>query len=201
VKRDAWNRRYGEPELAVEARPNRTLVAEVGGLAPGRAPDLACGAGRNAVWLAEQGWRVTGVDWAEAGLARARELAAARGVEVEWIAADLLEYEPPAQAFELVIAFYLQVPAADRRVVLARAARAVAPGGTFLLVAHDLRNLAEGVGGPSKASVLTTPEAVVADLPELEVERAERILRDVEGEDRPAVDTLVRATRPAAQAA
>lgn len=201
MKRDAWNRRYAEPELAVEARPNRTLVAEVADLPPGRALDLACGTGRNAVWLAEQGWRVTGVDWAESGLARARELAAARDVDAEWVAADLLEYEPDAEAFDLVIVFYLQVPAADRRVILRRAAAAVAPGGTFLLVGHDLRNLGEGVGGPSKASVLYTPDDVAAELPGLEVERAERILRDVEGEDRPAIDALVRATRPPRQAA
>jgi SAM-dependent methyltransferase len=201
VKRDAWNRRYAEPEIALEARPNRTLVAEVAGLPPGRALDLACGAGRNAVWLAEQGWEVTGVDWAETGLARARELAAERRVRVAWIAADLLEWEPPAGAFDLVILFYLQVPAADRRVVLRRAAEALAPGGTFLLVAHDLRNLSEGVGGPSKASVLYTPEDVVADLPGLEIERAERIYRGVEGEHRPAIDALVRARRPAAPAA
>jgi SAM-dependent methyltransferase len=196
VKRERWNERYAGAELLWSSTPSRFLVAETEDLPPGRALDLACGEGRNAVWLGERGWRVTGVDFAEAALGKAAELAAGRGVELELIHADLLEWVPPAGAYDLVAVFYLQLPAAERRLVLGRAAAAVAPGGRFLLVAHDLLNLAEGHGGPSDPAVLTSAEEVAAELPGLVVERAGRVERPVEGAERPALDTLVRATRP-----
>lgn len=198
--REDWDRRYATPELVWSAKPNRFLVAEAEGLAPGRALDLACGEGRNAVWLAERGWDVIGVDFADVGLAKAERLAAERSVEVEWILADVLDYEPPEQAFELVLVFYLQLPAAERRVALGRAADAVAPGGTLLVVGHHLLNLTEGYGGPRHAEVLFTPEDVVAEIRGLVVERAERALRPVrvEGGEATAIDALVRARRPPA---
>src|ERR1019366_4861127 len=92
-------RRYEGRELVWTAEPNRFLVAETETLAPGRAIDLACGEGRNAVWLAEHGWQAVGADFSEVGLQRARELADARGVSVEWVTTDLLEYRPEPQAF------------------------------------------------------------------------------------------------------
>lgn len=195
MNRDDWNRRYAASELVWSAGPNGFLVDEVAGLPPGRALDLACGEGRNAVWLARTGWRVTAVDFSDVGLAKARRRAADARVELELVQADLVEWEPEPGAFDLVCLLYLQLVAAELRVVLDRAAAAVAPGGTFLLVAHDLLNLTEGHGGPSEASVLYTPDDVVAALDGLEVERAERVLREVAGADRPAIDCLVRARR------
>ena len=198
MERADWNRKHGEAGRLFGAEPNRFLVAEVEGLNPGRALDLACGAGRNAVWLAEQGWTVTGVDFSDVGLASAAELAADRGVEVDWIDADLRTWEPPAGAFDLVAVLYLQIPAEERRVVLARAAAALAPGGTLLVVGHDLQNLNGGYGGPKSPEVLLTPDEVAAELPGLEIERAERVLRPVETDEgeAQAIDTLVRARRP-----
>jgi SAM-dependent methyltransferase len=194
VKREAWDTKYSGSEFLWKEEPNRFLVSELKGLAPGRALDLACGEGRNAVWLAQQGWSVTGVDFSEVGLAKAAQLAERRGVEVEWVAADLLDYIPPA-GLDLVIAFYFQVSDDERHLVLGRAAEALAPGGTVLVVAHDLLNLSEGIGGPSDPEVLYTPEDVVADLAGLVIERAERVTRPV-GEGT-AIDALVRASKPA----
>lgn len=196
MKRERWNERYAGEELLWSVGPNRVLAAETADLSPGRALDLACGEGRNAIWLAQRGWRVTAVDFAEAALAKAARIAGDRGVEVDFVHADLLVWTPPAESFELVVVLYLQLPAAERRLVLARSAAAVAPGGTFLLVAHDLTNLTEGYGGPDNPDVLLTAEDVAEELPGLEIERAERILRAVEGAERPAVDALVRARRP-----
>jgi SAM-dependent methyltransferase len=198
VEREDWNRKHGEAGPLFGVEPNRFLVAEVEGLTPGRALDLACGAGRNAVWLAEQGWTVTGVDFADVALANARDLAAERGVEVEWAQADLREWEPPARAFDLVAVLYLQVPAEERRLALGRAAEAVAPGGTLLVVGHDLENLNGGHGGPKDPRVLFTPDEVAGELPGLEIEKAERVLRPVatDGGEVQAIDALVRARRP-----
>jgi SAM-dependent methyltransferase len=195
VKRESWDAKYAGPDYLWSEKPNRFLVAELDGAAPGRALDLACGEGRNAVWLAQQGWRVTGVDFSGVALAKAAALAESCGVEVEWVAADLLDYRPPAE-FDLVIVFYLQVPADERSLMLGRAAEALAPGGTLLVVGHDLLNLTEGHGGPQVPEVLYTPDDVVGDVPGLVVERAERVRRPV-GEAE-AIDVLVRATRPRA---
>jgi 2-polyprenyl-3-methyl-5-hydroxy-6-metoxy-1,4-benzoquinol methylase len=195
VERDDWNRKHGEAGPLFGVEPNRFLVAEVEGLAGRTALDLACGAGRNAVWLAERGWVVTGVDFSDVALANARGLAAERGVEVEWIQADVREWRPAGGHYDLVVLLYLQLPGAERRVVFARAAEAVAPGGTLLVVGHDLRNLEGGHGGPKDPAVLLTPEEVAAELPGLAIEKAERVLRPVETGDgeAQAIDTLVRA--------
>jgi SAM-dependent methyltransferase len=199
-----WNARYDTAELVWKGEPNQFLPPEVAGLAPGRALDLACGEGRNAVWLATRGWEVTGVDFAGVGLAKAERLAAEHGVTGTWVTADATGWEPE-HTFDLVIVFYLQLPADELGLALRTAVRALAPGGTFLLVCHDLLNLSEGHRGPQDARVLTTAEGVLDDLAaaelaldvELVTERAEQVERVVttdEGE-RTAIDTFVRARR------
>jgi SAM-dependent methyltransferase len=199
--RERWNRRWGgEERVHASTDPSRFLVAEVAGLPPGTALDLACGAGRNAVWLAERGWRVTAVDFSEVALRMARSLAAQRRVDVDWTEADVAAWMPPPRAYDLVCVFYLQLPAAERRLALARAADAVRAGGTLLVVGHDLLNLTEGWGGPTQADVLFTPDDVVADIGDaLVIERAERVRRAVADPSAPreAIDALVRARRRA----
>ncbi|SRR5579875_753534 len=200
--RQEWDERYRTEELVWGAEPNRFLVEEVEGRRPGTALDLACGEGRNALWLAEQGWRVTAVDFSAAGLAKARELASQRHLDVDFVQADLTQWGPPAGAFDLVIVMYLHLPPADRRRVLRRAVAALAPGGEVLVVGHDSANLTDGVGGPQDRAVLYSPAEVVADLGTgLEVLRAEQVRRPVatgQGE-RYAIDALVRAKRPDGQ--
>lgn len=198
MNRKDWNSRYQGAELLWSDRPNRFLVAEADGLEPGRALDLACGEGRNAIWLAERGWRVTGVDFSQAAIEKAGRLAERRGVEVDWVCADLLEYSPPPEVFELVIVFYLQLPAEERRKIFPRAASAVAKGGTFLVVAHDPGNLERGYGGPRDPAVLYAADEVAAELGGFEIEQAGPVSRPVDTADGPreAIDTLVRARRP-----
>jgi SAM-dependent methyltransferase len=195
--REDWNARYAQKELLWTAQPNRLFAAEVEAIEPGRALDVACGEGRNAVWLAERGWQVTGIDFSDVALGKAAELARARGVEVEWVAADVLVHEPPPGSFDLVAVLYLQLPHDDLARALRRAARAVAPGGALIVLAHDTRNLSDGYGGPRDASVLYTPADVVASLDDLVVERAETVERTVTLDDGDAValDAFVRAAR------
>jgi SAM-dependent methyltransferase len=202
VDSQQWDERYSGTEFEWTTRPNQFVAAGLAGLPPGRALDLAAGEGRNTVWLAERGWRVTAVDFSRVGLDKGRKLGAARGVDdarVDWTVADLRGYEPEHGAFDLVLMAYFQVVPELRARVLARAVAATAPGGTVFVIGHDLTNLTEGTGGPQDPDVLYTPEAVSAELAGLLVVQAGRVHRTVERDDGPAtaVDTLVRAVRPA----
>lgn len=198
MDRDDWDRRYAEKELVWSAEPNQFLVEEISDLAPGRAIDLAAGEGRNAVWLAERGWHVTAVDYSRVGLNKGRQIAQARGVDVEWVEADLLDFAPARGGFDLVLLLYLQLPWDWMRDVVHGAARAVAPGGTFFLVGHDRRNLDGGHGGPKDPDVLYTPREIAAELDELQVLEADRRQRSVETDEgvATAIDCLVRAVAP-----
>ncbi|MCP4434619.1 MAG: class I SAM-dependent methyltransferase [Actinomycetia bacterium] len=194
-----WDERYRTAEYVWSAEPNLFLPPEVEGLPTGRAVDLACGEGRNAVWLAEQGWKATGVDFSQVAIDKARRLADDRGVSAEWEVADATRWDGPAGAFDLAIAFYLQLPADERRAAMAVAARSLSLGGTLLVVAHDSANLHSGTGGPQHAGVLYGPDDVLGDLAAAglrhEVVRAETVQRHVDGADRPALDCLVRVNR------
>ena len=196
MRRDDWDKRYASVESLWSPKPNRFLVAEVAALAPGRALDLACGEGQNAIWLATLGWEVTGVDYSEVAIAKAKARAERDAVGVDFVCADLVSYEPAASTFDLVLVLYLHISGLERRGVLDSAAAALAPGGTFVLLGHDSTNLTDGVGGPSDPAILYTPDDIAYELPGLEIETAERVLRDVRGEERDAIDALVKARRP-----
>ena len=195
-----WDERYSGDELVWSSTPNQFLVAEVVGLPAGRAVDLACGEGRNSIWLAEQGWEVTAVDFSPVGLAKAKRLAGLSGVEVTWLESAVEDWTPPPDGFDLVIMLYLQLPQSARSAALSAAASAVAPGGTLLVVAHDVDNLSRGYGGPPSPGVLyrvsdVTEAAVEAGLTVERAEQAPRVVDTVDG-PREAIDTVVRAVNP-----
>lgn len=201
MDREDWNRRYAAEEFIWTVNANRFLLEEVANLAPGSALDLAAGEGRNAVWLAEQGWTVQAVDLSDVAVEKGKRLATARGVSdrIEFRQADLRTYAPEENRFDLVVLVYLQIPQADLVPILIRAAKAVAPGGTFLLVAHDSTNLKHGYGGPQHPALLYTAEQVVAALGnELEIEKAGCVDRPVQTNAgvQVAKDCLVRAKSP-----
>ena len=196
-----WDERYAATELVWSVTPNQFVAAELAGLPPGRAVDLAAGEGRNAIWLAGLGWSVTAVDFSQVALDKGRRLAG--DADVTWVCADATTWEGDA-AYDVAVLAYLQLPAEGRRAAVRRAFAALRPGGTFLLVAHDTTNLTEGTGGPQDASVLMTAEDVLGDLTgeAVEVVRAERVPRTVDeghGDEpaRTAWDCLVRLVRTA----
>ncbi|GJF31330.1 methyltransferase [Kitasatospora sp. NE20-6] len=133
-----WDTRYATANRIWSGNPNTALVRETTGLVPGRALDLGCGEGADAVWLARQGWRVTAVDVSAVALGRAAGHAADAGVGdlVDWQQHDL-SVSFPAGSFDLVSAQFLHSPAdLPREQVLRAAAEAVAPGGVLLVVGH-----------------------------------------------------------------
>jgi SAM-dependent methyltransferase len=195
VDRTAWDERYRQTDWVWSTTPNQFVAQVLADMPPGRALDLACGEGRNALWLAEKGWRATAVDFSSVAVAKGRAAAESRGLDVTWIAADLLDYEPERGAYDAVLIAYLHLPPDDMRRVLGKARDALADGGTLLVVGHDVTNLTEGTGGPQDPAILYTPDVIVEAVTPLSIERAERVLRHVDGADRPAIDTLVVAVR------
>lgn len=196
-----WDERYAASHQVWSANPNAEVEAIVGGWKPdragqdrrgGRALDLGAGEGRHAVWLASLGWRVTAVDFSAVGLGKGEAEASRRGQRVDWVVADVRSWQPPeGQLFDLVLVAYLHLP----EDVLSRASRWLAPGGALVIVGHALRNLTEGVGGPSDASLLHTVEDLRAASAGLEVERCEEVVRPTEDGD--AIDAVLVARRPA----
>ena len=134
--REEWDRRYAGSGQLWSGLPNGALVAEVAGLPPGRALDVGCGEGADAIWLAQRGWDVTGLEVSGVALERAAAHARDAGAAVRWLHAGLVEAALPPSSFDLVSAMYpalLRTPdAAAERALLA----AVAPGGVLLLVHH-----------------------------------------------------------------
>lgn len=191
MDRDQWNERYAAQPLLWNVDPDPFLGPELGDRPPGRALDLGAGEGRTTLWLAQRGWHVTAVDFSDVALERGRqrvEQAVAPGA-VEWVLADLRDYEPPAGPFDLVLLLFIHLPAGERGRLLSRAVEVLAPGGVVLVVGYDTSHATEGQGGPRDPAILFTPEDIVADLPGLRVERAERLrVGD-------AVDAVVRASR------
>lgn len=198
MDQQVWNDRYAAADLVWSAEPNQFFADAVRDLPPGRALDLGTGEGRNAMWLAERGWDVTAVDFSDVAIEKARHIAARRVVRVTWVVADLLEYNPPQCAFDLVALVYIHLPAKELRKVVAAAVAALAPGGMLFVIGHDTTNLAEGYGGPQDPVLLFTPDEIIRSLEGLSVVRAGKVIRTVVTPDgeRDAVDALVVAVAP-----
>ncbi|PZS20243.1 MAG: SAM-dependent methyltransferase [Pseudonocardiales bacterium] len=159
----AWDDRYREHPQRFSGAPNAALVAEVSGLAPGSALDAGAGEGGDATWLAQQGWTVTAADLSQVALERAASAAAAAGVTIEAAHLDLTAKPAPGR-YDLVTSSYVHVPGDLRRLLFTRLAAAVAPGGTLLVVGHDLSDLSTSVPRQRLAEAGWTAEHVAATL-------------------------------------
>ena len=168
-RQEMWDERHAAREPIESHQPDPTLAEVAGALAPGRAIDLAAGDGRNAIWLAAQGWDVTAVDFSSVALERATAAAEAANVTVRWVHADLLDWRPEPRSFDLVALMFLHLPPRERGAIYAHAAEAVAPGGRILVVGHDRSNLTEGAGGPQDPDVLFTAAEIAEACTDLEV--------------------------------
>jgi 2-polyprenyl-3-methyl-5-hydroxy-6-metoxy-1,4-benzoquinol methylase len=133
-----WDARYSTADAIWSGNPNVQLVEHVAELAPGTALDVGCGEGADAIWLAERGWQVTGIDVSSVALARAAAQAARAGVadRTSWEQADLASWDPTPRQFDLVSAQFIQLPRDWLQRVHRRLAAAVRPGGTLFIVGH-----------------------------------------------------------------
>lgn len=160
---------------------------------PGVGLDVASGEGRNAIWLAERGWKMTAVDFSEVAIERGRSASD----EVDFVVADVLEWQP-AESYDLALIAYLHLPESDMKRVIERVASWLKPGGELFLIGHDESNIEEGHGGPQVPEILTRVEATVEWLGDLEILEAQVVRRPVETDEGRvfARDALVRARVP-----
>jgi SAM-dependent methyltransferase len=192
VAEEYWNERYSESDRIWSGKPNTALVDEVAGLTPGRALDLGCGEGGDAIWLAQQGWQVTGVDVSQVALERAAQHAEEAGVakQIEWQQHELGKTFPDG-TFDLVSAQFLHSLAElPREQILRRAVEAVAPGGVVLIEGHlSFPDEAKHADHPDIH--FPTPAEVIADL-ELEDGRWEILVSREHGREQVIDGKLVK---------
>lgn len=153
-----WDRRYAGDDYVFGTAPNAFLASEADRLAAGTsALAVADGEGRNGVWLAERGLDVLSVDASAVALAKARRLAESRGVRISTELVDLTAWDWPAEAFDAVVAIFIQfVGPAGREAIFAGMRRALKPGGLLLLQGYRPEQLAYGTGGPKAIENLYT---------------------------------------------
>lgn len=161
-----WDERFSGEAMMYGDAPNTFLREQAHWLAPGsRVLSLAEGEGRNGVFLASLGLEVTGVDGSAVGLAKARRLAARRGVTLHTVHADLADFEMGDSAWDGVVSIWCHLHPPTRAIVHRNIARALRPGGRLILESYHPRQLSYGTGGPPDLDKLLTLEDVLADFP------------------------------------
>lgn len=174
-----WNERYSAPHYIYGTEPNDFLREQVSALPPGgRLLCLAEGEGRNAVFLAGQGFAVTAVDLSEVGLAKAAALTASRGVQIDFVHADLADFDLGRERWDGIISIFCHLPSAVRQPLYTRLAAALKPRGVLLLESYTPRQLAFGTGGPRDVDMLIDVDILRRELPGLHF----RLLRELERE-------------------
>ncbi|MCB2048998.1 MAG: class I SAM-dependent methyltransferase [Novosphingobium sp.] len=177
-----WDERFAEPDHAYGTEPNDFLVECRDRLTPGACLCLAEGQGRNAVWLAGQGFEVTAIDQSAVGLGRARDLAVARGVAIQTQVADLCDFDMGGELWDTIVSIFAHLPPAIRRNVHQRAVEALKPGGTLCFEAYSPAKFDHpGKGGPPRdqADRLVPLDELKQDFAGLSFDVAREIVREV----------------------
>jgi SAM-dependent methyltransferase len=174
-----WDERYSQPGFVYGTEPNEFLAAMAGRVPPGPVLSLGEGEGRNAAYIAGLGHRVVAVDQSEVGLAKARKLAADRGLTIETAAADLASYPIEPGAWAGIVSIFCHLPRRIRIPLHAAAARGLQPGGILILEAYTPHQLARNTGGPRDPDMLPSLADLTAELAGLELIHACELDRDV----------------------
>lgn len=174
-----WDQRYCEPGFAFGTDPNDFLRQKAPTLGQGKVLCLAEGEGRNAVWLAQQGFDVTAVDASPVGLQKAQVLAAERGVTIKTVVADLEGFDPGQSQWDGIVSIFCHLPEALRKKVHAQVVTALKPGGIFILEAYTPRQLEFATGGPPVAELMMDLKMLRKELSALEFFHALELEREV----------------------
>ena len=197
-----WDVRYSQAGFAYGTEPNEFLTAVAERIPAGPVLSLGEGEGRNAAYLASLGHRVVAVDQSEVGLAKARRLAADRGLTIETVCADLQRFAIEPGAWAGIVSIFCHLPRRIRRPLHAAAARGLRPGGVFVLEAYTPRQLGRGTGGPQDPDMLVSLADLAAELAGLEFVHARELEREVrEGSYHTGVASVVQLVglRPVAE--
>ncbi|HEX8912705.1 MAG TPA: class I SAM-dependent methyltransferase [Humisphaera sp.] len=174
-----WDDRYAQPGFAYGTEPNDFLAAAASQIPPGPVLTIGEGEGRNAAFLAGLGHRVLAVDQSAVGLAKARQLAASRGLSIETAIADLAAFPIEPGAWAGVVSIFCHLPSRIRIPLYAAIARGLRPGGVLVLEAYTPSQLARDTGGPRDPDMLASLADLRAELAGLEFVRAVELERDV----------------------
>lgn len=174
-----WNERYSSKEYAYGTEPNTFLQAHFRYLPMGKVLSLAEGEGRNAVFLAQQGYTVTAVDSSPVGLDKAHALAATRGVEIGSVCADLADYALGTNAWDGIVSIFCPLPPVIRQALHRKVLAALKPGGVFLLEAYTPAQIQHGTGGGKSVELMQTAASLRSELPGLDFVHLEELERDV----------------------
>ena len=197
-----WSERYNTEDYVFGTKPAQVLVDQKHHLIPGqKALVVADGEGRNSTYLAQLGLEVTAMDSAETGLAKARNLAALRGVAVTFIAADLAEWNWAPNTYDLVVGIFIQfAPPAFRHTIFQGIKRTLKPGGLILLHGFTPEQLGLTSGGPKQRENLYTPEMLQSAFADFEILRLSAYDADLDegpGHNGPAALIDLIARKPA----
>jgi SAM-dependent methyltransferase len=178
----SWDERYGTSSYFYGTEPNDFLRERHGAIAAGGSVlSLGEGEGRNAVFLAQQGYRVLALDQSSRGLEKARRLAAEKQVEIDSIVADLDGYRIEPQRWDGIVSIWCHLPSALRAVVHRQVVSGLRPGGALILEAYTPDQIGRGTGGPKSVDLLPTLVQLRQELAGLEFVHAleaERVVRE-----------------------
>lgn len=174
-----WDERYSADEYAFGTKPNEFLEANVHSLPKGNILSLAEGEGRNAVFLAKQGYAVTAVDSSLVGLNKGRKLAEENGVTVEFIHADLAEYVLGENQWDGIISIFCPLPPSLRKALYKKVDIGLKKNGVFLLEAYTPEQLKHGTGGGDSAELMQSKESLTLELPDLNFTHLIELEREV----------------------
>ena len=195
-----WDERYSEPGYAYGTAPNAFLAEHFDRLPKGRVLSLGEGEGRNAVFLAKQGYSVTAMDGSRVGLEKAAKFAAENGVAIDTACADLATFDLGTAAWDAILSIFVPLPSALRKDLYRRLATALKPGGVFLVVAYRPDQLGRGTGGGKDPDTMQSAQSLREELPTLSFEYlVEEDRNVVEGRCHTGVGAVVHAIarRPA----
>lgn len=174
-----WNERYSSEEYAYGKNPNNFLKENYDTIPKGKILSLAEGEGRNAVFLAKQGYSVTAVDSSQVGLRKAQELAEENGVTIELICADLTDFDIGTNRWDGIVSIFCPLPSALRKKLHEKVITGLKPNGVFLIEAYTPDQLKHGTGGGNSADLMTSKESLSLELDGLKFSHLTELERDV----------------------
>jgi len=189
-----WDERYDEAEYAYGTAANDFLAQNVKHIPKGKVLCLAEGEGRNAVFLALQGYSVTAVDASLVGLNKARKLAGENGVDIEFIHADLSDYDLGTNQWRGIVSIFCPLPSLIRKQLYKKVEKALKSNGVFLLESYTPNQLKHGTGGGKSIDVMQTKVSLTLELSRLEFKHLLELERDViEGKYHTGIGAVVQA--------